>query len=139
MVTYATKNISSGAAITDVDEKKGIITGYFSHFNNVDSDGDIIRPGAFTKTIRENGPKSTQPRIKHLMNHDASQPLGKLTDLREDETGLAYESNIGTHNLGRDFIKMVESGLITEHSIGFKTIKKNQLQDFESYTKNADR
>lgn len=124
------------AEIMDLNPKQGIVTGYFSKFNNVDSDGDIIRPGAFTKTIRENGPQSTLPRIKHLLNHDPSLPLGVLKSLTEDNYGLAYESQIGSHEGGEDFIKMVESGLITEHSIGFKIIKRNQIQSYENYLKN---
>mgnify|MGYP003342129545 FL=1 len=124
------------AEIMDMDPKQGIVTGYFSKFNNVDSDGDIIRPGAFTKTIKENGPGSALPRIKHLLNHDPSLPLGVLKALTEDSYGLAYESQIGSHEGGEDFIKMVESGLITEHSIGFKIIKRNQIQSYENYLKN---
>lgn len=42
--------------------------------------------------------------------------------------GLYYESQLGTHSLGVDFVKMVESGLVTEHSIGFSAIKYNQLK-----------
>jgi HK97 family phage prohead protease len=124
------------AEIMDMNPKQGIVTGYFSKFNNVDSDGDIIRPGAFTKTIRENGPDSALPRIKHLLNHDPSLPLGVLKSLTEDAYGLAYESQVGSHEGGEDFIKMVESGLITEHSIGFKIIKRNQIQSYENYLKN---
>lgn len=120
----------------DMNPKQGIVTGYFSKFNNVDSDGDIIRPGAFAKTISEQGPNSALPRIKHLMNHEPSQPLGKLLSLTEDSYGLAYESQIGSHEGGEDFIKMIESGLITEHSIGFKIIKRNQIQSYESYLRN---
>jgi HK97 family phage prohead protease len=112
----------------DVDGKKGIVTGYFSHFDSIDSDGDIIKKGAFQKTINENGPLSKRPRIKHLLNHDPSQPLGVLTELKEDNTGLYYESKLGSHSLGVDFVKMVESGLILEHSIGFQTMKYNQLK-----------
>jgi len=123
----------------DVDGKKGIVTGYFAHFDNVDADGDIIRHGAFTKTIKETGPASKRPRIKHLLNHDPSLPLGVLTDLKEDAQGLYYESRLGTHSLGQDFVKMAESGLITEHSIGFRTLKRNQLQDYEGYMKNPDK
>ena len=124
------------AEIMDMNPKQGIVTGYFSKFNNVDADGDIIRPGAFTKTIRENGPESALPRIKHLLNHDPSLPLGVIKTLTEDGYGLAYESQIGSHEGGEDFIKMVESGLITEHSIGFKIIKRNQIQSYENYLKN---
>lgn len=136
---YDYKNLLLSASFKDADAKKGIVTGYFSKFDNVDSDGDIIRKGAFKKTVAENGPKSAQPRIKHLMNHSASMPLGKILELKEDAEGLAYESQIGTHSLGIDFIKMVESGLITEHSIGFRTIKRNQLQDYAGYMKNPSK
>lgn len=120
---YNIKNLLLAASFKDADVKKGIVTGYFSKFDNVDSDGDVIRKGAFAKTISENGPQSNQPRIKHLQNHNPSQPLGKILSLKEDNNGLLYESQIGTHSLGVDFLKMVDSGLISEHSIGFRTIK----------------
>lgn len=112
------------ASIKDADPKKGIVTGYCANFNTLDSDNDIIMPGAFTKAIQEQGPASTQPRIKHLLNHDTGQPIGKPLSLVEDNTGLKYESQVGTHALGQDFIKMVESELITEHSIGYGVVRK---------------
>lgn len=120
---------NTGNSIKDVDAKKGIVQGYFSNFNSKDSDGDIIMPGAFTKTLLENGPASTKPRIKHLLNHRTDQPLGRLETLQEDGFGLLYESKIGSHTLGKDFILMVEDGLITEHSIGFRIIKENKQGD----------
>jgi HK97 family phage prohead protease len=136
---YTYKDTTLAASFKDADMKKGIVTGYFSRFGNVDSDGDIIKAGAFTKTVKEQGPNSAQPRIKHLMNHNPSMPLGKLLSLKEDSTGLVYESQVGSHALGQDFIKMVESGLITEHSIGYKTIKRNQLQDYSGYQRNPSK
>ncbi|GAB3550203.1 HK97 family phage prohead protease [Spirosoma fluminis] len=111
--------------IKDADPKKGIVTGYFSAFGNKDSDGDIIRQGAFAKTIAESGPTSAQPRIKHLLDHRSNQSIGRLLVLKEDSKGLYYESQIGTHALGVDFLKMAESGLITEHSIGYSVMKGN--------------
>lgn len=138
MKYYAEYNSLTAPSIKDVDGKKGIVTGYFSHFDNVDSDGDIIRKGAFAKTILENGPNSARPRIKHLFNHNPTQPLGKLMLLTEDSTGLYYESQVGTHTLGQDFVKMVESGLITEHSIGYQVIKRNELNSFDNYMKNPE-
>jgi len=117
----------------DVDGKKGIVTGYFADFNSIDSDGDIIKPGAFTKSINEWGPNSSKKRIKHLLNHNTSQPLGVLIVLQEDAKGLYYESQLGNHSLGVDFVKMVDSGLVTEHSIGFQTIKYNQLKPWNEW------
>jgi HK97 family phage prohead protease len=122
---------SFGQSIKDVDRKQNIVTGYFSAFNIKDSDGDIIRKGAFKRSIEEWYPKG---RIKHLMNHNPSQPLGTLTVLKEDDYGLYYESKIGTHNLGQDFIKMVESDLIKEHSIGFSVIKESKGKDGNEMT-----
>ncbi|NDD55240.1 HK97 family phage prohead protease, partial [bacterium] len=112
--------------VKDVDVKQGIVTGYFSAFNIVDADGDIIRPGAFKRSIDEWFPKG---RVKHLLNHDPKQPLGKINVLKEDEYGLYYESQIGKHNLGVDFLKMVESDLVKEHSIGFNIRNQKKGKD----------
>jgi uncharacterized protein len=114
--------------VKDVDSKSGIVTGYFSAFGMVDSDGDIIMPGAFKRSIQDWGPEG-KGRIKHLLNHNPSQPLGKPLVVKEDVYGLYYESKIGSHQLGKDFIKMVESGLISEHSIGFKTLREQKGSD----------
>jgi HK97 family phage prohead protease len=114
------KNLNQG--ISDVDVKKGIVTGYFSSFDNMDSDGDVIRKGAFTKTIQENF-----QRVRHLLDHDATKAVGKILSLNEDNKGLYYESKAGRHTLGRDFLLMVEDGLINEHSIGFVTIKQKKM------------
>lgn len=125
---------SSDLKLKDVDAKTGVVSGYFSAFGMVDSDGDIMMPGAFKRSINDWGPDG-KGRIKHLLNHNPSQPLGKITVLKEDSYGLYYESKTGTHQLGKDFIKMVESGLIGEHSIGFRTLQEqksefgNELRD----------
>jgi HK97 family phage prohead protease len=116
---------SFGLEVKDVDAKSGVVSGYFSAFGMVDSDGDIIMPGAFKRSIQDWGPEA-KGRIKHLLNHDPSKPLGKPIVIKEDSYGLYYESKIGTHQLGKDFIKMVESGLIAEHSIGFKTLREQK-------------
>jgi len=127
---YTYKNLTF--SIKDIDKENRIVKGYFSAFDIPDSDRDVIRKGAFKKSILENGPASARPRIKHLLNHDVSKPVGKLTELKEDDYGLYYESQAGTHTLGMDFMKMVDDGLITEHSIGFQTIKQNQIGDWKS-------
>ena len=114
--------------VKDVDAKQGIVSGYFSAFGMVDSDGDIMMPGAFKRSIQDWGPEA-KGRVKHLLNHDPSQPLGKIMELKEDGYGLFYRSQIGTHKLGQDFVKMVESGLIAEHSIGFRTLREQKAAE----------
>lgn len=41
------KGVNAGPeSIKDIDEKTGTVTGYFSIFGNIDSDEDMIMPGA---------------------------------------------------------------------------------------------
>lgn len=112
----------------DVDVKQGIVTGYLSHFGSKDADGDIILPGSFTKTINENGPNGTK-RIKYLLDHKTDQAVGTFTELKEDSIGLYYEGKIGRHAMGRDYLLMVEDGIINQHSIGFKRINQDVKSD----------
>ena len=123
---------TQGGSVSDVDVKQGIVTGYFSVFGNKDSDGDIIMPGAFTKTLRENGPDSLKPRVLHLLQHDTTRPLGKPQVLREDTKGLYFESRISGTSYGRDTLKLYEDGVLTEHSIGYKVVK-NEPKEGANY------
>lgn len=116
-----TKGINEG--FNDMDLKQGIVSGYFAMFSNRDLDGDIIEKGAFSKTIQERGPQG-KGLIKYLLDHDRYKAVAKITKLEEDYKGLRYEAKIGTHSLGQDFMKMIESELINQHSFGFVTIKE---------------
>ncbi len=107
--------------IKDLDEKAGIVTGYGSVFNNIDSDGDIIAKGAYTKTITENG-----SRIKYLYQHQMDKPLGKMKDLYEDEKGLVFVAEVPKTQLGTDVLELIKAGVITENSVGIMPMQKEQ-------------
>jgi uncharacterized protein len=117
------KNISSGI-IEDVDDVKGIVTGYFSAFNNIDSDGDVIVSGAYKKTVGENGPMGRN-RIMHLLQHNPLMPLAKPMELIEDAKGLRFVSKITETSYGKDVIKLYAEGVFNEHSVGFEIIKSD--------------
>lgn len=121
------KSIGSDG-IKDLDIKQGIITGYLSAFNIKDRDGDIVERGAFAKTIAENGPSGTKS-IKYLLDHNKYQVVGTFTELKEDNYGLAYEAKAGRHNLGQDYLKMVEDGIIRDHSYAYARIKQEKRSD----------
>jgi HK97 family phage prohead protease len=105
--------------VKDVDYKGRTVIIYPSAFNDEDSDGDVILPGAFKKTISENGPDSRQPRIKHLRQHITSELVGKPKVMLEDSKGLLVHSIIANTTLGNDVLKLYELDLY-EHSIGFQ-------------------
>lgn len=120
---YEFKSTGSASGIVkDVDMQSRTVAGYFAKFGNVDSDMDIIRAGAAKKSIQENGPKSLKPRIKHLWQHDPTQPLATPQVLKEDEYGIYFESKIAQTNLGDDVLALYQEGVISEHSIGFNVI-----------------
>lgn len=105
--------------LKDVDTSKRIVSGYFAAFGNVDSDGDVMTKGAFTKTITEN-----KARIAHLLQHNINQPIGKLLELEEDNAGLRFTSKMSESTLGNDTLIQYQEGILREHSIGFVTVKE---------------
>ncbi|MEY4278611.1 MAG: hypothetical protein RL377_615 [Bacteroidota bacterium] len=121
MSNFYNKKAVSGAPVDMADDSR-TITVYYSAFGNVDSDGDIIMPGAFTKSIKENGP-GAKNRIWHLFNHSTDKPVSKPKELIEDAFGLKAVVKMPNTTLGRDTYELYKDGHITEHSIGFKTIK----------------
>ena len=108
--------------VLDADSKAGIVKGYASVFNNIDSDGDIIKKGAYKKTIQENG-----SRVRYIYQHDLMKPLGKMKYLEEDEKGLMFEAEIAKTQLGKDVIELIKSGVITENSVGILPIQKEMV------------
>ena len=87
--SYACKTLA--LEVKDIDEKEGIVSGYFASFDTIDSDNDVIRRGAFKKSIQEQGPNSQGNRkIQHLRNHDWDRQIGKILELEEDEYGLKF-------------------------------------------------
>lgn len=121
MSNFYNKKAVSGAPV-DMEDSSRIITVYYSAFGNVDSDGDVIVPGAFTKTLKENGP-SAKNRIWHLFNHSTEKPIAKPFEMMEDGFGLKARVKMPNTTLGNDTYELYKEGHITEHSIGFQTIK----------------
>ena len=94
---------------------------YAAAFDSLDSHSDIIRKGAFTKTIAEN-----LGRMKHLWQHETDKPVGKPESLVEDQKDLLVTSKISDTQLGRDLLTLMADGVMSENSIGFQTIKSQK-------------
>ena len=95
----------------------------------MDSDMDIIRKGAFKKSLRERGVKSKSNRkIAFLRHHDWEKQIGKFIELAEDDYGLYAVAQLGRSTDGENALKDYEDGIIREHSIGFQYVadKSNQ-------------
>jgi HK97 family phage prohead protease len=118
--------IFKGAGIDPnlVDDVEGIVEGYGSIFGNIDSDGDIIVKGAYTKTLAENG-----ARVRYVNQHRIDQPLGKMDMLIEDEIGLKFKAKVPLTTLGKDVLLLMKSGVLNENSVGIVPIQKEYSND----------
>jgi HK97 family phage prohead protease len=106
--------------LKDIDTNKRKVVGYFAAFNNLDSDSDVIRKGAFANSIKAKGVNSSENRrIAHLWNHSWDTPIGKLLELSEDDYGLRFVSQISRSTKGEDVFADYQDGIIREHSVGF--------------------
>lgn len=98
------------------NEEEGIFSGYGAVFGNVDSGGDIIEHGAFTKTLAKGW-----ERVKILALHnDGILPIGRPIELREDENGLYLKAKISDTTTGRDVKTLIKDGVLSELSIGYE-------------------
>lgn len=102
----------------DYNEEEGIFSGYGAVFENIDSGGDIIEPGAFTKTLAEGW-----ERVKVLALHnDCWLPIGRPIELREEPNGLFISGKISDTTMGRDVKVLLKDRVLNELSIGYDPI-----------------
>lgn len=92
-----------------------IITGYGAFFGNLDSYKDIIAAGAFADTLTEK-----KDRIAFCYQHDIWNPIGKITDIKEDNKGLWLQVKLSAAE--DDIQTKVKEGILKEMSIGYRVV-----------------
>jgi len=126
---FNTKNFSGG--LIDLSENDRRVKVAISQMGSKDLDGDVIDSSAYTKTLNERGPKAKN-QIWHLTDHNPSlkSAVGKFSELFVEGDMLVGVTNIPNTTWGNDVLEFYKSGHITEHSIGFRTIKEETKSDF---------
>jgi HK97 family phage prohead protease len=106
-----------------------VVEGYGAVFNNIDSVGDVIEKGAFAKTLQERG-----DRIAFCLQHNIHEPIGKIVEIKEDETGLWLKCRISKSEPG--IATKIKEGILKEMSIGYRTINsKNEIMNGQEVQK----
>jgi len=123
------ENKSYNDMILDIEPESRTVKACWSRIGNVDLDNDIIVAEAFTKTIKERGPKGKNM-IWSLVDHkaDMAHTLGKPKELYIENDMLVAVTDLIETECGEDAIKLYEAGLINQHSIGFSTLKSDVNQ-----------
>lgn len=100
----------------------GEVEGYGAVVGNVDSHGERIVRGAFSGTITKHQSERRMPLM--LWQHDRTDPIGKWTEMGEDDVGLrmAGRFNLKTSR-GQDAYQHVKAGDINGLSIGYRELK----------------
>ncbi len=103
----------------------GAFSGYASVFGNVDSYGDIVEPGAFSRTMQNRIAATGRPDFVILWNHDPHEPIGVTVEMAEDERGLRVtgQLNLGVQR-ARETYALLKQGALSGLSIGYRTIKE---------------
>ncbi len=110
----------------DDEKEEGIFEGYGSVFDNTDLGNDVIRKGAFTKSLRRKGPKG----IKLLYQHKSDMPIGVFEKIQEDEKGLYVKGKLALQTqAGREAFELMKMGALSGLSIGFRTNEKGYHYD----------
>lgn len=98
---------------------EGTFEGLLSVYNNVDLGGDLVEPGAFTRTIQANGGE-----VPLLWQHKTDVPIGKLT-LMDGADALAVKGQLlmSLPEAQKAYL-LLKARIVKGLSIGFSTVKE---------------
>lgn len=75
-----------------LDASQGLFEGYLAVFGNVDYDGDIFDPEAFTASLANWAARGELPPIR--WNHDENEPVGDYISIVADKRGLKVRGKL---------------------------------------------
>lgn len=108
----------------------GEFEGYASTFGNEDLGGDIVMPGAFTKTISEN------KNVPILWAHNTREVIGVNKAFSEDAKGLKVTGQLVMEvQRAREVHGLMKAGAVKGLSIGYDAIRT----DMSRYAKDGVR
>ena len=98
---------------------EGTFSGYAAIFDEPNAYGEILKRGAFKKTLREHARRKTRPGLFWM--HDPAEPIGVWSTIVEDEKGLKVEGQIVLATArGLEAHALLKAGAVNGLSIGFR-------------------
>jgi HK97 family phage prohead protease len=104
----------------------GTVDGYLAAYT-LDLGNDVIAPGAFSKTLREAkafaAAHNTDSLYPLLWQHQKDEPIGAITQAREDARGLLVTARLNRDcDRGRQAYDGLKNGYLS-FSIGYRPVK----------------
>ena len=119
MTSLATRRSAPRVKLDRV-EADGRIAGYGSIFNEIDSYGDVVLPGAFAASLKARfGADGTRPKL--LREHDPGHVIGVWERMVEDERGLWCEGRLILEvEKAAETYALLKAGALDGLSIGYE-------------------
>lgn len=129
-VSMEDKNFTAHAEFSCALEIKslapdGRFAGYASVFDVVDSQRDVMKKGAFVRTL-----KDRLHQVQLLWQHQWENPIGAITQLFEDANGLYIEGKLLMEVArAREAYALLKAGVLRGLSIGYSTKRARRDPD----------
>ena len=110
-----------------------VIEGYASLFGVEDLMGDVVRAGAFTRTLARGGD------VRMLLSHVGGRTAGRWTTMREDGRGLFMRGLVTDETAaGQAALRLIGERTLSGLSIGFiardwspRVVRGRELREIE--------
>lgn len=111
------------AAGPDDGLAEGQFLGYASVFDNVDMYGDVVRKGAFARTLKEWAGRAESAVMPLLYGHDTKDPnnnIGWIMEAEEDDHGLLVKGQLDLEGgNGPQVYRLVKGRRLSEMSFAY--------------------
>ena len=107
-----------------VNNGNGYLEGYLAVFGNIDHGRDLIKKGAFAKTIKERVAAGKVPlmAVHAGTGGSTTDVVGIITEAREDDHGLFIHAEFSSTPLAQEVRTLVAEGMVKGLSIGYQVI-----------------
>ena len=120
-MTIKTRTLDRPFEVKSV-ESSGRFVGHASVFGELDSYRDIVMPGAFKRSLRDDF-EAKGRKVPMLWQHSSYTPIGVYTEIYEDSKGLYVEGQCNMRvQQGVECHALMEQGALTGLSIGYTTV-----------------
>jgi HK97 family phage prohead protease len=89
--------------------------GYAAVFDRADRGGDVVRKGAFARSLGRGGRA-----VPLLWQHEPGRPIGRIEYLREDRRGLRVIGRLSGGAAGREAAALLKDGVVSGLSFGYR-------------------
>jgi uncharacterized protein len=89
--------------------------GYAAIFDRPDRGGDVVRAGAFARSLKRGAGE-----VPLLWQHNLARPVGRIEYLKEDRRGLRVIARLSGGAAGREAAALLRDGAVAGLSFGYR-------------------